>query len=115
MRYFIDLTEFCTRPHRTGIQRVGCEICRCWPGDLTLAFLYEDRLVELPVDAASLIDQYFRSGPDAVEVLGKRITDLTKNPGKPVPLDSPDTRIVVSELFYDPARVRYFRSLPARA
>jgi glycosyltransferase involved in cell wall biosynthesis len=106
MPFFIDLTEFVHRPHRSGIQRLGRELCRYWPG-LIPAFLHGGRLVALPPETLEHMDGFFA----AAAMPPERITALTSRPGQPVPLDSPDTRVVVTEVFYDTVRVQFYRSL----
>src|SRR5829696_6013533 len=113
MRYYIDLTEFLAEPHRTGIQRVGGELCRRWPdGQLTPTVLRDGRLLEMPAATLRVITDYFEAPHDTLEKLKAEIHDLQRCAGNPVDLTCESTRIVVSEVFYDPTRVQYFRSLP---
>src|SRR5688572_14312433 len=113
MAVFIDLTEFMSAPYRTGIQRVGGELCRCWPGDdLVPVFLKGACLTQLPDGALTAIRDYFVAPPHETDRIRFQIAAMAESAGPAVPLDQTEVRIVVPEVFYDPARIRYFREMP---
>jgi hypothetical protein len=115
MRVFVDLTEFCTSPLRTGIQRVAGELCRLWPPEheLVPVKLVRGRgLVILPEKTLGLIQRYFESSPDeASELLAslRRVGKQADFLGATVPMER-GTCVLVPEVFYDPERLNFFKS-----
>jgi glycosyltransferase involved in cell wall biosynthesis len=117
MSVYVDITEFITRPHRTGIQRVTAELCRNWPDDSVLTpvkVTRDARLVKLPDETLHLISDYFNADTDSVDACARRVTELgesaeTTAPNSP--LQENDT-LLCPELFFDPVRVYYYESRP---
>jgi glycosyltransferase involved in cell wall biosynthesis len=118
MKVFVDLTEFLASQNRTGIQRVCGQTCRHWPRgeSLTPVKLRSDgKLVQLPPETLSLIREYFEVSYSRAKGLKDRLAAVSRNAESfEETLDlQPDTRVLVPELFYDPNRVAFFRSLSA--
>ena len=118
MKVFVDLTEFLASQSRTGIQRVSGQLCRHWPGaePLTPVKLRRDgRLVQLSPETLGFIREYFEVSDSRTNGLQDRLAEVSRNAessGETLELQ-PDYRILVPELFYDPGRVTFFRSLSA--
>lgn len=120
MRVYIDLTEFMTTPWRSGIQRVGGELCRFWPqgNELVPVVLTKRRgYAILPPPALHLIRRYFDSRESAVRnEVAATVRAMNKEAGQTGELLQIDGRtkvkVLVPELFCDPARLAFFRSLP---
>jgi glycosyltransferase involved in cell wall biosynthesis len=116
MKVFVDLTEFLASQNRTGIQRVCGQMCRHWPGEepLTPIKLRSDcRLVQLPPETLGLIREYFEVSDSCASGMKERLAEVSRQAESSeefVDLQ-PDCRVLVPELFYDPARVAFFRSL----
>ena len=118
MKVFVDLTEFLASQNRTGIQRVCGQMCRHWPGaePLTPVKLRSDgRLVQLPPETLGLIREYFEVSDSRANGLQDRLAEVSRNAeSSEETLElQPDYRVLVPELFYDPDRMAYFRSLSA--
>ena len=112
MSVHIDITEFLNNPALTGIQRVTAEICRCWP-DEGLRPVKLDRsgtLVELPVELIRAIAACF-DDPDGAAI--RVVHTLRDRAVRRVTAD-PAMTVLVPELFYDPARVAFFRRMHDR-
>lgn len=119
MATYVDLTEFLSSPHRTGIQRVGGELCRHWDsaGDLVpVKLTSEGTLVALSEGARSVIASYFDAPPEQAAEIGARIVairDQADRAGRVVNFEK--SKVIVPEVFYDPKRLAFFRALtPAR-
>jgi len=116
MKVFVDLTEFLASQKRTGIQRVSGQLCRHWPGveSLTPVKLRSDgRLVQLPPETLGFVREYFETSDSNANGLKDRLVEVSRQADSSgVTLDlQPGCRILVPELFYDPDRVAFFRSL----
>jgi glycosyltransferase involved in cell wall biosynthesis len=116
MRFFVDLTEFLASQNRTGIQRVCGQMCRYWPSGepLTPVKLRSDgRLVQLPPETLGLIREYFDVSDSRASGLKNRLAEVSRQADSTEELVDlqPDWRVLVPELFYDPSRVAFFRSL----
>jgi len=115
MAVYIDLTEFFSRPRRTGIQRVCGQLCRHWPYDVELqpaVVTRDSRLVAVPLAAMGLIHRYFDAQGE-VRTVEEEIREqcaLLEGCGSSIKLTAAD-RILVPELFYDDSRFGYYQSL----
>ena len=113
MKVYIDITEFLARPHRTGIQRVTGELCSGWPGDSELVparVTSDSRLVVLSTETLTHIRGYFNARPEEVPGYIDRLRRASERPVAPAQLAS-DDRILVTELFFDEDRIRFYRAL----
>jgi glycosyltransferase involved in cell wall biosynthesis len=116
MRVFVDLTEFFASHERTGIQRVCGELCRFWFATQPLVpvkLTSRCRLVQLSPEALGLIKEYFEASGSRVNGLKNRLAEVSaraESSGEILHLQ-PDCRVLVPEVFYDSARVAFFRSL----
>jgi glycosyltransferase involved in cell wall biosynthesis len=111
MSVFVDLTEFLTHPHRTGIQRVAGELCRSWPDSIPLRpvkLVHGRGLVELPASVLQCIAEYFRGGEE--QTLGE-LRSLVEKAEQGGRLAGDGIAIVVPEVFFDAQRIAYFREL----
>jgi len=116
MTIAVDLAEFFQRPHRSGIQRVGAELCLGWanaqdvqpvmsaPGGMLLA---------LPADALSLLAKYFRAADadnektrQEIRALGRAALEQKRRFAA-----APADLVVVPEVFFDPARIDFYRAV----
>jgi glycosyltransferase involved in cell wall biosynthesis len=118
MKVFVDLTEFLASQNRTGIQRVCGQMCRHWPvGELlTPVKLRSDgRLVQLPLETLGLVRRYFEVSDSNADGLKDRLAEASREAESSEEIVDlrPDCRVLVPEVFYDPARVAFFRGLPA--
>ena len=117
MGVLVDLTEFLASPHRTGIQRVGGELCRWWPESVSLTPVKLSKgshLLSMPHETLGIIRQYFEASGDQVIRVEERLRELShraESSGTTVDL-SAGQKVVVPEVFYDPGRVAFFRNLP---
>ena len=115
-KVFIDLTEFLTSQNRTGIQRVCGEICRRWPGKEALEpvkLRSDGKLARLPFEALGLIRQYFEVSDSSADGLKDHLAEVSRKAEaceETIDLER-ECRVLVPELFYDPARVAFFRGL----
>ena len=117
MKAYIDLSEFMASPLRTGIQRVGGELCRFWPQGHELIPVVLTRrggYTVLPRPALRLIRSYF----DAQETTYQRdvaatVRAMSEEAGESGDLlrIDPHVKILVPEMFCEPARLAFFRSL----
>jgi glycosyltransferase involved in cell wall biosynthesis len=116
MGVFVDLTEFLASPHRTGIQRVSGELCCHWPADVSLTpvrLSETGRLLIMPNETLGIIRQYFGASGDDLTHVEERLTELSRraeSSGDVVDLNA-GQKVVVPEVFYNPARVAFFRNL----
>ncbi len=115
----IDVTELAAHPHRTGIQRVARATLRYWPSTHpVLPCRFEagrGALVPLPPRAVTLLaeaDPALRALPADVLRAELRVA-LATGSQEPVSTD-PQARVLVPELFFDPARAQFYRDLLAR-
>jgi len=110
---YIDLTEFLNNPVLTGIQRVTAEICKWWPngGLRPICLAPSGELVELPNRLIAAIVRCF-SSPDGAAV--EEVRKLRRETGTLIKPEGPES-ILVSELFYDPHRVAFFRKMSERS
>ena len=118
IKVFVDLTEFLANPSRTGIQRVSGELSRRWPTGpplMPIKLTGARRLLRLPQETLGLIREYFEASSPCVNGLKNRLAEVSKQAeSSEETLDlQPDCRVLVPELFYDPIRVAFFRSLSA--
>jgi len=117
MSLLVDLTEFLASPHRTGIQRVCGELCRWWPANVPVSpvrLSNGSRLLRMPPETLGIIRQYFEASGEQVglvEASLKDISDRADSSGDAIDLTI-GHRVVVPEVFYDPARVAFFENLP---
>ena len=97
MSLFLDLSQFLADPMRTGIQRIGGEICRYLPRNAAIPVrLHSGRLLALPPELIDAIAGYFR---DTSESAAANITRFgAVENGSPVELSSCDT-VLVPEIF----------------
>jgi glycosyltransferase involved in cell wall biosynthesis len=118
MKDFVDLTAFLASPGRTGIQRVSGELCKHWDARLGLTpvrLTTDRRLVPLPPQTPGLIREYFSASGRDLAGLEDRLAEVgeqAESSKETIDLQ-PDCRVIVPELFYDPGRVAFFRSLSA--
>src|SRR4051794_5515103 len=116
MAIYVDLTEFLASPHRTGIQRVGGELCRWWRAEeelIPVKLSASQKLVALPAHARQAVSDYFSAGPSQLDATRARILDMSNDAereGREVGFS--DAPVIVPEVFYDQRRVEYFRRLP---
>jgi len=111
MTVYADLTEYLNNPVLSGIQRVTAQLCRFWPDDdlrpvrlATAGYLTEvDRGVIKAIAASFECED--GSSMDVIQ-RARRMEE------PPLRLKSSDV-VLVPELFYDPARVAYYRNLSA--
>lgn len=113
MTIAVDLAEFFQRPHRSGIQRVGAELCLGWadaedakpvmsaPGGM---------LLDLPSEALSLLARYFRAADADNEKTRQEICamGLAALEKKRRFVAGPADLVVVPEVFFDPARIDFY-------
>jgi glycosyltransferase involved in cell wall biosynthesis len=116
MTVLVELTEFMTTPLRTGIQRVAGELCRLWPAGhrvQPVMFVPGRGLVALPAETLPIVRRFFEASEDhrgtLLELLGKIRKDAESGPAISIDFQ---TRLLVPEVFYDPLRLAYYRSLP---
>lgn len=111
MKVHVDLTEFVTSPHRTGIQRVTAEVCLRWPDPSQLVPVLvtsEESMVALPERVLSLMREYFEcSGSGDSLANSIRETALQSKSNRQIE-SSEMERLLVPEVFYDPMRVRHY-------
>lgn len=117
MRICVDLTEFLSSPHRTGIQRVTGELCGAWPAGLPLTpvrLAPGKGLVLLPVETLGVIRDYFQSAASEPEVKARlaALCQAADAAGEVLEL-TPDDRLLVPEVFFDPVRITFYRQLSA--
>jgi glycosyltransferase involved in cell wall biosynthesis len=111
----LDLTELLTYPIRTGIQRVEGELVKWWPADATFRIARFDPsrgLVLLPPGASRLLRLLFAATGAEHQRLAGELKDLSAAPANALlDLDSPSTRLLVPEVFYDPRRIAFYTAL----
>ena len=106
MSFYIDLSEFLAVQMKTGIQRIGGEICRYLrPGTAIPVRLDTDHLVALPPKLIDAIGKYFR---DKHESGIAEIRSLAAENGSPVRI-SPNDTILVPEIFGEQRAAFYAR------
>ncbi|MDO9714044.1 glycosyltransferase [Paracraurococcus lichenis] len=124
MPLLADVSELVASPMRTGIQRVVRAMLRHWPGPRPLLPCRFDAaaggLVPL---SPRVVDLLMEATPELralpAEALKQRVADAA-GAGPQAPLDPGRYgRILVPELFFDPARCHFYRTLlqqdPGRA
>ena len=118
MRVLIDLTEFFSRPHRTGIQRVCGELCRFLPSEyaVTLVKLTKaGRLVVLPTESLSLMRQYFEACAADIPRLNDALNlaaDKAEMSAEAVDCRTGD-KLLVPEVFYEISRLDFYQNFIA--
>ncbi len=117
MSVYLEISEFISNPVQTGIQRVVRELIANWPAGADVRFcayaadgdiFYElpDRAVRMACDGAG------NGGVDETE-LKKRIGEADPpERRRRLPIRA-SQRILVPEVFYDPARIDAYRRLAA--
>ncbi len=118
MTVYVDLTEFMTIPRRTGIQRVAGELCRFWPqGHELIPVVLSKRggYAVLPNPALHLIRRFFDSDDatlrDELTASVRAMSAEAANSSALLPMDR-RFKVLVPEMFCDPVRLAFFRSLP---
>lgn len=97
MSLYIDLSEFLSVPMKTGIQRIGGEICRyAPPNTLKPVRLHSDRYVALPPALIDAIGRYFQNENELARAEIFRLADAAGCPD--VELSLSDT-VLVPEIF----------------
>ncbi len=82
MPVYIDLTEFLSSPHRTGIQRVAGAVCRWWQAEeelIPVKLSASQRLVALPAHACEIISDYFAAEPSQVDASRRLIASMSSH------------------------------------
>ena len=116
MTIAVDLAEFFQRPHRSGIQRVGAELCLACESERDIKpvmYSPDGHLVALDPDAFSALAGYFRdvngaspAAADAIRALGQAA--LKK--GRRLAPAAADV-VVAPEVFFDERRIAFYREL----
>ena len=108
MSLYIDLTEFLTSLRKTGIERIGGEICKHLPPRTVIPVrLVEGKYLTLAPELIEVIGRYFQNADDSGTA---EIRKLTAAPGvMPVDLSGED-RLLIPEIF-DYQRAAFFRGL----
>src|SRR5207244_4263980 len=111
----VDLAEFFQRPHRTGIQRVGAELCLAWANQEQVKPVMcapDGALLALQPEAFFLLSNYFRAADIDSEAANRAIRTLAQ-----VSLEqrrrfipAPSDIVVVPEVFFDPSRIGFYSS-----
>lgn len=112
MTVFVDITEFMSRPLKSGIQRVVRQIIRCWPKHLEARFVSFDpgtqtlrsvprKALEFAVRVANL------DGASDSFIESEMRYFISSKERAEIAIKSGDS-ILVPEVFYDQDRVRYY-------
>lgn len=111
MNLYLDLTEFLKNPIKSGIQRIVGEICRNLPRNAAIPVrLHEGRYITLPPGLPEAVGRHFG---DRTEGTLAEIRRLSEAGNGSIELSEGD-RILIPEVFLDPQRVAFFRSMPER-
>jgi glycosyltransferase involved in cell wall biosynthesis len=115
----LDLTEFITRPNRTGIQRVCQEIVSHWEVDCPLVPVRvgpDGRMRLLPEDTFATMATYFRAAGPAGETALRRLRAYGEEPGRELSSDEVLTyrALLNPELFFAEARLGFYEQLVPR-
>lgn len=108
MSLYIDLSEFLAVPMKTGIQRIGGELCRYFPKGVAIPVrLHSNRLLALPPTLIEVVGEFFRnSGESALEDI-RRLG--SPDQGRPITVAEGD-RMIVPEIF-GAERAAFFRQM----
>src|SRR6516162_8787402 len=114
MSLYIDISEFLSSPHRTGIQRVTGELIWHWPRGYPMAAVMitrDARMVRLPENAVAVIKDYFGSTEHQVSGFLAQIESMraAAEASPHVPL-LPDDLLLCPEVFWDPVRIYFYES-----
>jgi glycosyltransferase involved in cell wall biosynthesis len=107
---YIDLSEFLANPVTTGIQRVVCELCKHLQPQAAIPVRLESgNYVALSGELISAIARNFATPSEhaALEIRRLAVAPFRQR----VNLSSHDT-LFVPEVFYNPERIAFFRSMP---
>lgn len=109
----VDLAEFFQRPHRSGIQRVGAELCFGWAGAEQAKPIMcgpQGKLLSLRPDALFLLSRFFRAEEADCESTYEEICALGHEAlaRKQEFVPGPNDLVVVPEVFFDPARIDFY-------
>lgn len=115
MRALIDLTEFLTSPHRTGIQRVCGELCRAWPARVEVTPVKITRafgMVALPQETMDVMRSYFEAGDgrDRIADQIRLLSEAAESSPQAISLGA-DDRLLVPEVFFNPGRMLFYEHL----
>lgn len=109
---YLDVTELVQNPLRTGIQRVVRKLLAKWRGDKPLVPCVFDAvansLLLVPDEAVEIITEQREELKSAqVHELQQMLQAIrARRPARPV--DPPAGKLLVPELFFDPARCAYY-------
>jgi glycosyltransferase involved in cell wall biosynthesis len=115
----LDLTEFITRPNRTGIQRVCHEFVSRWEADSPLVPVQvgpDGQMRLLPDDTFATMTRYFRAdGPEA-ETARRRLRAYGDEPGRELQPDAVAAyrALLNPELFFAESRLAFYERLLPR-
>jgi SAM-dependent methyltransferase/glycosyltransferase involved in cell wall biosynthesis len=105
----IDCTELYQNPIRTGIQRVVRELLRHWPHDQSkmrvARFDPDQGLVALPERAIRILTDDDR---DSTTMSRDALVNALLRAGQRAAPLPPEPRVFIPEVFYDPARCRFY-------
>lgn len=111
----LEISEFIRNPIRTGIQRVVRELIAKWPSDRPVRFAAFDPALDAFYE---LPDRAVDAAVAGAQVSGAREAEINARvaaadaPNRRVPLVlAPDERLLVPEVFYDPARMAFYKRL----
>lgn len=113
--YLIDLTEFISRPHATGIQRACGELGRNWPSHSKLqpVFLNENgQLIKISSNIFNIINNFFENKKEYLKI--QKICEKLKNESNfSTSTASPNDyqALLVPEVFFDVHRIRWYQKL----
>lgn len=113
----IDVTELVAMPLRTGIQRVERELIRHWPGPARLVPIRFDPgsgFVELDAGVLGCLTTDVPGAPPDLGAERRRLAPFLRARA-PAALEDPATRLLIPELFFDPARCAAYVELARHA
>src|SRR5947209_771400 len=113
-KLFIDVSELVENPIATGIQRLVRQLLAHWPRQVEAELVYFARelgaLVSVPRTVASLISGAPPLSDNSLAKLKVEIQTLRENHQSVVALPAYST-ILIPELFYEHARIRFYQAL----